>query len=49
MLIRLTRPITVDGDGDVGGFWGYSDPGCHLQKWCSLVVLSCRPTELVFW
>jgi len=22
---------------------------CHLQKWCSLAILSCRPIELVFW
>ena len=35
MLIRLTRTITVDGDGDVGGFWGYSDPGAAMQSWAA--------------
>jgi len=24
-------------------------PCCHLQKWCSLAILSYRPIELVFW
>jgi hypothetical protein len=33
MLIRLTQTITVDGDGDLWGFWGYIDQDAALQSW----------------
>jgi len=35
MLIRLTRTITVDGDGDVWGFWSYTDAAAAMQSWAA--------------